>query len=168
MYFQGMIKGLSVTLKHFIQSYTGKTGIHDGVRIEEPSLGGLFTTQYPEEKLPMYPRFRGALMHLRDPKTGMHNCTACGTCVRVCPQECLIVEGDDGKGKDRRAAIFAYQLSHCIFCGLCVEACNFDAIELGPNYELASHERNIVWDLDRLLAEGDRYTSHQLGKDESK
>ncbi|RLD03400.1 MAG: NADH-quinone oxidoreductase subunit I [Chloroflexota bacterium] len=168
MFFQGMVKGLSVTLKHFIQSYTGNTGIREGVRIEDPTLGGMFTVQYPEEKLPMYPRFRGALMHLRDPETGMHNCTACGACVQACPQDCLTVEGDEGKGKERRAATFTYELSRCIFCGLCVEACNFDAIEMSPDYELASGTGNIVWDLDRLLAQGDKYAVRESEKDEIK
>lgn len=164
MYFQGLAKGLSVTLKHFIQSYTGKTGIKDGERITEPSLGGMFTVEYPDEKLPMYPRFRGALMHLRDPETGEANCTACGMCITACPQDCLTVEGDGGKGKDRRAAAFTYGLSECIFCGLCVEACNFDAIEMGPDYELASSSRNIVWDFERLLAQGDKYAQDEAEK----
>ncbi len=164
MYFQGIAKGLSVTLKHFFQSYTGKTGIKEGERNTDPSLGGMFTVEYPEERLPMYPRFRGALMHLRDSETGELNCTACGACVRDCPQDCLTVEGDDAKGKERRAATFTYELSRCIFCGLCVEACNFSAIEMGPDYELASHSRNIVWDLERLLAQGDKYAVPEAEK----
>ena len=165
MFFQGLVKGLSVTFKHFVQSYQVHTGIKkNGERPEEYSLGGLFTVQYPEEKLPMYPRFRGALMHLRDPETGKHNCTACGLCVKACPQGCLQVEGE-GKGRERRATSFRYELSDCIFCRLCVEACNFNAIEMSHEYELATYDKRIVWDLEKLLSVGDQYDIHETGRD---
>ncbi|MEA3349413.1 MAG: NADH-quinone oxidoreductase subunit I [Chloroflexota bacterium] len=163
MIIRGMLKGLSVTLKHFVQTYMGHTGIRDGER-PDPTLGGLFTVQYPEEKLPMQPRFRGALMHLRDAESGKLNCTACGLCVRACPQGCIEVEGK-GKGKERRASTFTYTLSRCIFCRLCVEACNFDAIEMSHEYELATYTKDTVWDLDKLLALGDQYDVHESGKD---
>jgi NADH-quinone oxidoreductase subunit I len=164
MFFEGLVKGLSVTIKHFVGSYLGHTGIGEqGERPDDFSLYGLFTVQYPEEKLPMYPRFRGALMHLRDAETGEPNCTGCGLCVRACPQNCLEVERA-GKGKERRAAAYRYTLSDCIFCRLCVETCNFDAIEMSHEYELATEEKVIVWDLDQLLALGDEYDVHESGK----
>lgn len=164
MFFEGMIKGLSVTFGHFVDSYRKRTGIDkNGQRSEEFSSSGLFTVQYPEEKLPMYPRFRGALMHLRDEETGDPNCTACNMCIRACPQDCLIVDGE-GRGKERRATHFEYILSDCIFCRLCVEACNFDAIEMSPEYELATTEKVVVWDFEKLLEVGDKYDVHHTGE----
>ena len=163
MFIRGMVKGLSVTLKHFFQSYMGHTGIRDGKR-PDPTLGGFFTVQYPEEKLPMFPRFRGALMHLRDPETGEPNCTACGLCIRACPQQCIETEGE-GKGKERKVTAFRYDVARCIFCRLCVESCNFNAIELSHEYELATYSRDMVWDLEKLLALGDQYGVHETGKE---
>ena len=112
----------------------------------------------------MFPRFRGALMQLRDAETGEPKCTACGLCVRACPNNVLEVEGE-GKGKARRATAFSYKLSRCLFCRLCVEACTFKAIEMSHEYELASYSSDLVWDLDKMLALGDKYGVHEAGKD---
>lgn len=163
MFGLGIVKGLWTTGKHFVQSYLEHTGIRGGTR-PDPKLGGLFTVQYPEEKLPMFPRFRGALMHLRDAETGEPNCTACGICIRSCPQDCIEVEGE-GKGKERRVTAFTYDVTRCIFCRLCVESCPFDAIEMSHEYELASYSREMVWELEKLLALGDKYDIHESGKD---
>jgi formate hydrogenlyase subunit 6/NADH:ubiquinone oxidoreductase subunit I len=55
-------------------------------------------------------------------------------------------------------------LARCIFCRLCVESCNFNAIELSHEYELATYSRDMVWDLEKLLALGDQYGVHETGK----
>ena len=111
----------------------------------------------------MFPRFRGPLMHLRDPETGQLRCTACGMCVRACPHGCITVEGE-GKGKDRRATVYTYDVGRCIFCRQCVEACPFNAIELSREYELACYNKDTIWDLPRLLALGDRSGVTETGQ----
>jgi NADH-quinone oxidoreductase subunit I len=163
MFGLGIVKGLWTTGKHFVLSYLEHAGIRGGTR-PDPELVGLFTVQYPEEKLPMFPRFRGALMHLRDAETGEPKCTACGLCVRACPNDVIEVEGE-GKGRDRRVTAYRYNLSRCLFCRLCVEACTFGAIEMSHEYELSSYLREMVWDLEKLLAIGDKYGIHEAGKD---
>jgi NADH-quinone oxidoreductase subunit I len=163
MFGLGIVKGLWTTGKHFVQSYLGHTGFQEGTR-PDPTLEGLFTVQYPEERLPMFPRFRGALMHLRDAETGEPKCTACGLCVRACPNNVIEVEGE-GKGRDRKVTAYHYNLARCLFCRLCVEACTFSAIEMSHEYELASYSPDLVWDLEKLLAIGDKYGVHEAGKD---
>jgi NADH-quinone oxidoreductase subunit I len=112
----------------------------------------------------MFPRFRGALMHLRDAETGEPKCTACGLCVRACPNNVIEVEGE-GKGRDRKVTAYHYNLARCLFCRLCVEACTFSAIEMSHEYELSSYSPDLVWDLQKLLAIGDKYGVHEAGKD---
>ncbi len=159
----GILKGLSVTLRHFVDTYL--YDLHKFPRRYSPggryerlkaSRRGSFTMQYPEERVEMFPRFRGALMHLRNPKTGEVRCTACEICVRACPHDCLALEGE-GKGKERRAVAYTWNLGSCMFCGLCVEACPFDAIAMSPEYDLAAPSRDLTESLDRLLARGDKY-----------
>ena len=165
----GILKGLWVTLKHFVETYLYDLGkfpqLHatrDG-RYErrKPSARGFFTVQYPEERLEMFPRFRGALMHLRDPESGQTKCTACEICVRACPHDCLTVVGE-GKGKERRASGYTWNSGSCLFCGLCVESCPFGAIAMSPQYDLSSYSSDLVEGLEQLMARGDRYASQAV------
>lgn len=161
-YGSGVLKGLSVTLRHFwgtiftdVRKFphryiTGGTHPTRG----DPFLYGTFSIQYPEERVPMLPRFRGPLMHLRDAETGEPRCTACGLCARACPHGCITVEGE-GKGKERKPSRYEYNVGKCVFCRQCVEACAFNAIELSHNYELACYEKDTIWGLERLLKLGD-------------
>jgi len=169
---RGILKGLSVTIRHFIETYThdphplGKRYFPDGKypREKEPRLGGLFTVQYPEEKLEMFPRFRGPLVHLRDPETGEPKCTGCGVCVRACPVGCIEVM-TEGKGKARKVLGYRYDMGRCIFCRLCVEACRFDAIELSQEYELAQYDReNFILEWDELLKLGEKSGIKKAGE----
>lgn len=168
---QGIVKGLWVTIRHFwgtiftdLRKFprryarAGETPTRG-----DPTLTGTFSIQYPEEKAPMWPRFRGALMHLRD-EAGKPRCTACGMCVKACPHGVISVEGE-GKGKERRASVYTYDLGRCIFCRQCVEACPFNSIELSREYELAVYRREkTVWGLEELLALGDRDGIKDLGQ----
>lgn len=165
-YGYGIVKGLLVTIKHFVETYLYDLGkfprLHsssDGrYERQKATARGLFTVQYPEERLEMFPRFRGALMHLRNPETGEIRCTACEICVRACPHDCLALVGE-GKGKERRAVAYTWNSGSCMFCGLCVEACPFDAIAMSPDYNLASFSRDLMEDLETLLTRGDRYAT---------
>jgi NADH-quinone oxidoreductase subunit I len=165
MFGSGIIKGLSVTLKHFLESY-----LEDLRRFPKryrpddfdapPKLGqrGFFTMQYPEEKMRMYPRYRGSLMQVRDPETGDHKCTACGLCARVCPHGCITVDTERDDAGKRRLKSFVVTLEDCIVCGLCVESCAFDALEMSHIYDNATYDKaSLTYDLERLLEVGDRH-----------
>lgn len=170
MYGKGIAKGLWVTLKHIwgtyakdITKFPRRYALEGIAKRTEYDLYGLFTLQYPEERYEMFPRFRGALMHLRNPETGEPNCTACGLCERACPHGVITVEGE-GKGKDRKVTAYRYDLGRCIFCRLCVEACNFNAIEMSHEYELSRYKKDFILELDDLLKIGDKYGIHKTGE----
>ena len=159
---RGLLKGLWVTLRHFVASYTKgprrfparytPAGI---LARSEPDKDGMFTLQYPFEQFEMFPRFRGVLVHLRDPETGQHRCTACLACERACPHGVITIEVE-GRGRERRLKSYLYDMGRCIFCRLCVEACRFDAIEMSQFYAFVSTRKDQVLTLEDMLALGDR------------
>jgi NADH-quinone oxidoreductase subunit I len=170
MYGLGVLKGLWVTIKHYwgtylldLMAYLRRTksfprGIARGGKAVRPvdHLEGLFTVQYPEERYEMFQRFRGPVVQLRDDPTSGTRCTACGMCEKACPHGVITGIEGEGKGKERRAVKYSYNLGRCIFCRLCVEACPFDAIEMSRDYELAMYGHEFVWDLPKLLEMGDK------------
>ena len=114
--------------------------------------------QYPEEKTPISPRFRG-LHALRRYPNGEERCIACKLCEAICPAQAITIEaeprGDDGS---RRTTRYDIDMVKCIYCGLCQEACPVDAIVEGPNFEFATETREeLYYDKERLLANGDRW-----------
>lgn len=92
-------------------------------------------------------------------------CTGCMVCVRECPTQCMSAEMGDNllhtEGKSRRRKIvdaFEINLGRCILCGICVDVCNFDAIEMSHEHELSTYQRNDnVVNLDQLLKMGKSY-----------
>jgi formate hydrogenlyase subunit 6/NADH:ubiquinone oxidoreductase subunit I len=170
MYGVGILKGLWVTLKHIAGTYVKDVKkfprrYAPGGVLErtEYDLYGIFTCQYPEERYEMFPRFRGALMQLRDAETGEPNCTACSLCERACPHGVISMEVE-GKGKERVLKSYTYDVGRCVFCRLCVESCRFDAIEMSHEYELSRYSNEFVLDMDDLLALGDKYGVHKTGE----
>lgn len=164
MYGSGVLKGLSLTIKHFFESYyedlrrfPRRYRSDDFRGPPKPGQRGFFTLQYPEEKMRMYPRYRGSLMQVRDPETGQHKCNGCGACARICPHgsiKVVTMRGEDGK---RRLEAFEVNLQDCMVCGLCVESCAFGALEMSHDYENASYDkRSLIYDMEKLLAVGDR------------
>jgi len=144
MYGLGIAKGLLVTLKHFLGTFTvGK----------DPFRGkALFTVQYPEERLPLPERFRGRPLWLRNQQTGKPNCTACGVCVRACPHGCITLESHMGPDKKRVVDKYTISLADCIMCGLCADSCAFNALTMSHEFELACYSReSMLWDGDQLL-----------------
>ena len=84
---------------------------------------------------------------------GRLRCTACLACQKACPTNALpSIIGDDKKGREKRAQVYVWDASRCLFCGLCVEACPFDAIRLSQEYSLVGEARaDVIFDLAGLL-----------------
>ncbi len=180
----GVANGLLITFKHLVSTYT----VDISERVKQRSLKyvdwnitkqqqtikekGLFTVQYPDEKLPPPENFRFVPFLVYEPKLdaagnpiidgstgqeeiGVERCTACGICAKVCPPQCIWIVravGEDGKPKPK-AAEFYIDIDVCMNCGLCAEFCPFDAIKMDNDYELAGYERhfNHIYDINALM-----------------
>jgi len=116
------------------------------------------TVQYPEEKAPKSPRFRG-LHALRRYPNGEERCIACKLCEAICPAQAITIEaGPRRNDGTRRTTRYDIDMVKCIYCGMCQEACPVDAIVEGPNFEFAVETREeLFYDKDRLLENGARW-----------
>ena len=158
MYGMGILKGMAVTMKHFIASYAddirwiGKGGryYNDAAMNVRQSLKGqgIVTVEYPEEKLPVPERFRFIPFLVTDEPVGGQTygkdwCTSCGICAKVCPPQCIwIKRGTLPNGRPNpEPEQFFIDIDICMNCGLCAEFCPFDAIKMDHDYELASYNR---------------------------
>lgn len=169
MYGIGLIKGMAVTLKHFVATYLddihwlvrGGRYYNDEAFSARQSLSGrgVVTVFYPEEKLKMPERFRFVPFLVSDePKPGQnwgHDwCTSCGICAKVCPPQCIwIVRGKLPNGRPKpEPEEFYIDIDICMNCGYCAEFCPFDAIKMDHDYELASYDRTTahIHDKERL------------------
>jgi NADH-quinone oxidoreductase subunit I len=115
------------------------------------------TIQYPEEKTPMSPRFRG-LHALRRYPNGEERCIACKLCEAVCPAMAITIESAERDDGSRRTTRYDIDLTKCIFCGFCEEACPVDAIVETHIFEYHGETRgDLYYTKQMLLANGDRY-----------
>ena len=116
------------------------------------------TLNYPFEKGPLSPRFRGEHALRRYPN-GEERCIACKLCEAICPPQAITIEaGPRRNDGTRRTTRYDIDMVKCIYCGLCQEACPVDAIVEGPNFEFATETREeLYYDKVRLLANGDRW-----------
>ena len=116
-----------------------------------------FTVQYPEEKTPQSPRFRGLHAQRRYPN-GEERCIACKLCEAVCPALAITIDSDVAEDGTRRTSRYDIDLFKCIYCGFCEEACPVDAIVETRihEYHMESRGENIL-NKDKLLAIGDKY-----------
>ena len=115
------------------------------------------TINYPFEKGPLSPRFRGEHALRRYPN-GEERCIACKLCEAICPAQAITIESEPRADGSRRTTRYDIDMIKCIYCGLCEEACPVDAIVEGPNFEYASETREeLLYDKDKLLANGDRW-----------
>ncbi len=132
-----MFKGMKLTGRYFLQ----------------PTI----TVQFPEEKTPLSPRFRG-LHALRRYEDGEERCIACKLCEAVCPAMAITIESDQREDGSRRTTRYDIDLTKCIFCGFCEEACPVDAIVETHIFEYHGEKRgDLYFTKDMLLAVGDRF-----------
>ena len=129
-----------------------------GLRV---TLGNLFarkiTVQYPDEKTPISPRFRG-LHALRRYPNGEERCIACKLCEAVCPALAITIESEEREDGTRRTTRYDIDLFKCIYCGFCEESCPVDAIVETHVYEYHFEERDeSIMTKERMLAIGDKY-----------
>ena len=133
-YVRATLKGLASTFSHMIDPHK-------------------VTIQYPEQKYPISPRWRGTHRMLTT-EDGKAKCVACGLCPTVCPANCIkLVPGEDEQG-NRYPLVFDIDEFRCIFCGYCQEVCPEEAIHLGQHYENSEYSREgFVYDLERLISQ---------------
>ncbi len=135
----GLAKGLGITFKTMINTWTK----------------GAVTVQYPHEKEDLAPRTRGVIALKEE------NCTVCMLCARECPDWCIYIEGHKEKRPPRREggkprtvnALDRFDIDYalCMYCGICVEVCPFDALFWTPEYEYSeSSIADLLHDKDRL------------------
>ena len=115
------------------------------------------TVQYPEEKTPISPRFRG-LHALRRYPNGEERCIACKLCEAVCPAMAITIESAQREDGTRRTTRYDIDLTKCIFCGFCEESCPVDSIVETQVLEYHGEKRgDLYYTKEMLLAMGDRY-----------
>ncbi|OHC82750.1 MAG: NADH-quinone oxidoreductase subunit I [Rhodospirillales bacterium RIFCSPLOWO2_12_FULL_67_15] len=115
------------------------------------------TINYPYEKGPLSPRFRGEHA-LRRYASGEERCIACKLCEAICPAQAITIEAEPRADGSRRTTRYDIDMTKCIYCGFCEEACPVDAIVEGPNFEFATETREeLMYDKAKLLANGDRW-----------
>ena len=115
------------------------------------------TVQYPEERTPISPRFRG-LHALRRYPNGEERCIACKLCEAVCPALAITIESEQRSDGTRRTTRYDIDLTKCIYCGFCEEACPVDSIVETTILEYHGENRgDLYYTKEMLLAVGDKY-----------
>jgi len=150
IYVLELARGLAVTAGHFFRNISLHIvhlfGLGKGKR-------AAVTYQYPEERRPLAPRWRGRhrLMKRED---GSPKCVACMLCYTICPARCIdIVEGEREDSIEKYPVKFTINIGRCIFCGLCVDACPVDAIRMDTGIlEMADYDRSrLFYDKEFLM-----------------
>ena len=126
------------------------------------------TINYPFEKGPLSPRFRGEHALRRYP-SGEERCIACKLCEAICPAQAITIEAEERADGSRRTTRYDIDMTKCIYCGFCQEACPVDAIVEGPNFEYSTetHEE-LLYNKEKLLSNGDKWEAelaHNLQAD---
>jgi NADH-quinone oxidoreductase subunit I len=116
------------------------------------------TVQYPDQKVPVFPKYRGKQVLMRD-EQGLEKCVACGLCAVACPADAIYLEAAENDGRvaagPRYASTYQINKVRCIFCGFCEEACPTCAIQLTPDFEMSEYRRsNLVYEKEDLLISG--------------
>ncbi|MBA4388142.1 MAG: NADH-quinone oxidoreductase subunit I [Verrucomicrobia bacterium] len=127
-------------IRYFTDILQGSYSLLVGMRI---TFANMFrrrvTVNYPRQSLKMTANYRGHIDLKRDEKTGLPKCVVCMACQKACPSACIALDGAKAEGATRKS-LTSYNLDFttCSLCGLCVDSCNFDALEFSKEYNLAS------------------------------
>jgi NADH-quinone oxidoreductase subunit I len=150
-------RSTAFSLKDFLSSFM-LVELFKGLRITgKYFFARKITVQFPEEKTPLSPRFRG-LHALRRYETGEERCIACKLCEAVCPAMAITIESEQREDGTRRTTRYDVDLTKCIFCGFCEESCPVDSIVETHILEYHGEKRgDLYFTKDMLLAVGDRY-----------
>lgn len=154
---------MTAIIKRFVKDFS-LYELLKGLRVTGGHLfSRKFTVQYPDEKTPKSPRFRG-LHALRRYPNGEERCIACKLCEAVCPALAITIDSIEREDGTRRTTRYDIDLFKCIYCGFCEEACPVDSIVLTDIHEFHYEERgqNII-DKARLLEIGDQYEREIAG-----
>ena len=115
------------------------------------------TINYPYEKGPLSPRFRGEHA-LRRYANGEERCIACKLCEAICPAQAISIDAEEREDGGRRTTRYDIDMTKCIYCGFCQEACPVDAIVETPNFEFATYtHEELLYDKEKLLENGERW-----------
>jgi NADH-quinone oxidoreductase subunit I len=147
------------SLKDFLSSFM-LTELFKGMMLTgKYAFKGKITLEYPEEKTPISPRFRG-LHALRRYENGEERCIACKLCEAICPALAITIESEVRADGSRRTSRYDIDLNKCIFCGFCEESCPVDSIVETHILEYHGESRgDLYFTKDMLLAVGDRFES---------
>ncbi len=122
------------------------------------------TVQFPEERTPISPRFRG-LHALRRYPNGEERCIACKLCEAVCPAMAIQIDMEERADGTRRTTRYDIDLTKCIFCGFCEESCPVDSIVETRVFDYHGEKRgDLYYTKQMLLAVGDKHET-QIAKD---
>jgi NADH-quinone oxidoreductase subunit I len=119
-----------------------------------------YTEQYPLERPPVAERYRGAPRLNSHPETAETLCIGCNLCALACPENLITVGSERTPDRKKRLTTFTYDLSRCMFCGMCEDACPGDALELTQDFEIAYYSREgMIWDR-QMLEQGPQPTRY--------
>lgn len=119
MFGKGIISGMWITLQKFFSKKD--------------------TVQYPEEKTPMTPRFRGGVIDLDAKK-----CIACGLCAMACPNDAIKLTTEKAENGKKQLSAYLYQAGYCLYCNMCMEACPTKAITWDKHYDVSTYHRHTL------------------------
>ena len=148
-----MIKKIHYTLKSFL--------LYELVKGLALTFSYMFkrkyTLNYPNEKGPLSPRFRGEHA-LRRYANGEERCIACKLCEAICPAQAITIEAEAREDGSRRTTIYDIDMTKCIYCGLCQEACPVDAIVEGQNFEYSTYTHaELLYNKSKLIDNGEKW-----------
>ncbi|MBN4054520.1 NADH-quinone oxidoreductase subunit NuoI [Nitrospira defluvii] len=143
--FSEILKGLWLTLRHML-------------------AGKVVTEQYPRVKRELPDGYRGIIVQLRyDDMSEI--CVGCSLCEAACPSHCITVESAEREDlpQKRYAKVYILDVTKCVFCGFCVQACPVDALASSKEYEMATTDkRTLVMDKEAMLQLGDKYFPNRI------